>query len=216
MRRMLNTLYVTTDGAYLRKDGENVVVTVDDAERLRVPIHLLGGVIGIGRVSLSSSLMGACAEAGVTVSFLSSNGRFLARVEGPVSGNILLRREQYRRADDPAGCGGIVRSIVAAKAANQRGVLQRSLRDYGDTMEAVQRDAIDSAQARLKEIARHPSGRYRGSARHGGRSRATLFRRLSFSASVGRRRHRFSGAQPAPAAGPGQCPAFISVHPSGA
>jgi CRISPR-associated protein Cas1 len=99
--------------------------------------------------------MGACAEAGVTVSFLSSNGRFLARVEGPVSGNILLRREQYRRADDPAGCGGIVRSIVAAKAANQRGVLQRSLRDYGDTMEAVQRDAIDSAQARLKEIARH-------------------------------------------------------------
>jgi CRISPR-associated protein Cas1 len=155
MRRMLNTLYVTTDGAYLRKDGENVVVTVDDAERLRVPIHLLGGVIGIGRVSLSSSLMGACAEAGVTVSFLTSNGRFMARVEGPVSGNVLLRREQYRLADEPASCGRIVRAIVAAKAANQRGVLQRCLRDYGDTMNPDQRDAIDSAQARLKEIARH-------------------------------------------------------------
>ncbi len=155
MRRLLNTLYVTTDGAYLRKDGENVVVTVDDAERMRVPIHLLGGVIGIGRVSMSSSLMGACAQAGVTVTFLSSNGRFLARVEGAVSGNILLRREQYRQADDPAACGRIVRGVVAAKAANQRGVLQRSLRDYGDTMDAAQRDAIDSAQARLKEIARH-------------------------------------------------------------
>jgi CRISPR-associated protein Cas1 len=155
MRRLLNTLYVTTDGAYLRKDGENVVVTVDEAERLRVPIHLLGGVIAIGRVALSPVLMGACAEAGVTVSFLSSSGRFLARLEGPVSGNILLRREQYRRADESDACGRIVRGVVAAKASNQRGVLQRTLRDYGDAMDADQRDSLDSAQARLKEIARH-------------------------------------------------------------
>src|SRR5476649_2987013 len=102
MRRMLNTLYVTTEGAWLRKDGANLVVEVDGAERGRAPLHMLDGVVSFGRPGGSPALMAACAEAGVTVSYLTPNGRFLARVEGPKSGNVLLRRTQFRIADDPS------------------------------------------------------------------------------------------------------------------
>jgi CRISPR-associated protein Cas1 len=154
MRRLLNTLYVSTEGAYVRKNGENAVVEIDGQEKLRAPLHLLGGVICFGRASMSPSLMGACAERGVTVAFFSENGRFLARVEGPVSGNVLLRREQYRRADVPAECGALVSAFVAAKAQNQRTVLQRAARDHGESLAAEDRAKLDSAQARLREIAR--------------------------------------------------------------
>jgi CRISPR/Cas system-associated endonuclease Cas1 len=102
VRRHLNTLYVTTEGAYARKEGANVVVEVGGAERMRVPVHMLGGLGAFGRIGLSPALMGFCAEEGVTITHLSENGRFLARVEGPISGNVLLRRAQYRAADDPA------------------------------------------------------------------------------------------------------------------
>jgi len=147
VRRLLNTLYITTDGAYVRKDGQNVVVEVDGAERLRVPVHLLGAVAAFGRVSLSPALMGSLAEAGVCMAFFGMNGRFLARVEGPVSGNVLLRREQYRRADAPEDCAAVVRAIVAAKALNQRTVLQRALRDHGASLDPAAREAVDAVQA---------------------------------------------------------------------
>ena len=137
MKRHLNTLYVTTQGARLSKDGANVVVASTGAERARVPIHTLGGLVGFGRVALSPPLLGFCAEEGVTVTFLSEHGRFLARVEGPVSGNVLLRREQYRRSDDPDRCAAIVRSLVVGKALNQRAVLRRALRDHGERMDAA-------------------------------------------------------------------------------
>jgi len=155
VRRHLNTLYVTSQGAYLSKDGANVVVAVDGAERARVPIHTLGGVVGFGRVALSPPLLGFCAEEGVTISFLSEHGRFLARVEGPVSGNVLLRREQYRRTDDPERCAALVRSLVIGKALNQRAVLRRALRDHGERLAppaAVA--ALEAAEARLTDIAR--------------------------------------------------------------
>lgn len=129
MKRHQNTLYVTTQGAYLAKDGEAVAVRVQEETRLRIPIHTLGGIVCFGQVSASPFLLGFCGERGVTVSLLSENGRFLARVQGPTSGNVLLRREQYRRADDEAGTAGIVRAFLAAKIANSRTVLQRALRD---------------------------------------------------------------------------------------
>ncbi|HVX57568.1 MAG TPA: CRISPR-associated endonuclease Cas1, partial [Candidatus Saccharimonadales bacterium] len=99
MRRQLNTLYVTTEGAWLRKDGANIVMEVDRQERVRLPIHMLESVVCMGRVAVSPQLLGFCMEQGVSVCYLSAQGRFLARVEGPVSGNVLLRREQYRRSD---------------------------------------------------------------------------------------------------------------------
>ena len=104
MKRHLNTLYVTSQGSYLSKDGETVLVRTGDEQKLRVPVHNLEAICCFGNVRCSPFLLGLCCERGVHVSFLSKHGRFLARVEGPTSGNVLLRREQYRLPDcDPAG-----------------------------------------------------------------------------------------------------------------
>lgn len=154
MRRMLNTIYVTSEDTWLRKDGANLVVEAEGAERGRVPLHMLDGVVSFGRSGASPALMAACAEAGVTISFLDPNGRFLARVEGARSGNVLLRRAQHRAADDAARKVPIVRGIVAAKAANQRTVLLRALRDHGEAMPSAAREALTAAERRLADIAR--------------------------------------------------------------
>lgn len=154
MRRMLNTIYVTSEDAWLRKDGANLVVEVDGAERGRVPLHMLEGLVSFGRPGASPALLAACAEAGITVSHLDPNGRFLARVEGPRTGNVLLRRSQFRAADDPARAVPIVRGIVAAKAANQRTVIRRALRDHGGSMPATGREALEAADRRLTDVAR--------------------------------------------------------------
>ena len=132
MKKLLNTLYVTTQGAYLSKEGETVLVSVDGEKRLQIPVHTLGGVVCFGRVSCSPFLMGFCAENNVGLSFLTENGRFLARVQGPVAGNVLLRREQYRRADSPDFSAAMARFFLTGKIANARTVLQRALRDHGD------------------------------------------------------------------------------------
>ena len=146
MRRMLNTLYVTAEDAWLRKDGANIVVEVEGAERGRAPLHMLDGVVSFSRAGASPALLAACAEAGMAVSYLAPNGRFLARVEGARSGNVLLRRTQYRMADDPARALPIVRGIVAAKTANQRAVLRRALRDHAEAMEPSARNRLAAAE----------------------------------------------------------------------
>ncbi len=135
MKKHLNTLFVTTQGAYLNKEGETVVVNVEKEVKLRLPIHTIGGIICFGNVMCSPFLLGFCAEKDVTVSFLTENGRFLARVQGPVSGNVLLRREQYRRADNPKATASIVKSILTGKLANCRTVLKRVLRDHPDKVD---------------------------------------------------------------------------------
>ena len=136
MRRMLNTLYVASEEAWLRKDGENLVVEIGGEERGRSPLHMLEGVVSFGRPGLSPALMAACAAAGITISHLEPNGRFLARVEGLRTGNVLLRRAQFRASENPAQTRPIVRGIVAAKAANQRAVVRRGLRDHGEALHA--------------------------------------------------------------------------------
>ena len=82
MKRLLNTIYVTSENAWLRKDGANLVVEVDGREQGRAPLHMLEGVVSFGRAGASPALMAACAEAGITLSYLQPNGRFLARIEG--------------------------------------------------------------------------------------------------------------------------------------
>ncbi len=154
MRRHLNTLYVSSQGSYLSKDGANVVVSVEREEKARVPIHTIGGIVGMGQVAMSPQLMAFCAESGVTVAWLTENGRFLARVEGPVAGNVLLRREQYRRSDDEAGCAALVRSVVIGKALNQRAVLRRALRDHRERIGGDAAGALDATIVRLTDIAR--------------------------------------------------------------
>ena len=154
MRRHLNTLYVTTRGAWLNKDGQNVVVSVDNQERGRVPMHTIGSIVGFGRVLVSPPLLGACCEAGISVSYMTEEGRFLARVEGPVSGNVHLRRTQYRWADAADKRDAVVKSIVAGKVLNQRAVIARALRDHADTTGVEARQALAGAADRLANILR--------------------------------------------------------------
>lgn len=130
MKKYLNTLFITTQGAYLSKEGETVVVSVEKEIKLQVPIHTLGGIVCFGNVMCSPFLLGFCAQNNVTISFLTEYGRFLARVHGKTSGNVLLRREHYRRADDINFCAEIARAILIGKISNCRTVLQRVLRDH--------------------------------------------------------------------------------------
>jgi CRISPR-associated protein Cas1 len=142
MKQLLNTLFVTTQGAYLSKTGETVEVRHEQQTKLQLPIHNLGGIVCFGNVTCSPFLLGLCGERNVTVSFLTEHGRFLARVHGPINGNVLLRKEQYRRSDDEIASAEIARCIVMAKIANSRVVLLRVLRDRPD---AEHKSAIQNA-----------------------------------------------------------------------
>ncbi len=135
MKKHMNTLFVTTQGAYLSKDGETVAVKADNEVRFRVPVHTLSGIVCFGQVSCSPYLMGFCAERGVAISFMTETGSFLAKVQGPVSGNVLLRREQYRRADDLPSSAEIAKTILSAKIANSRTVLSRAVRDHPEKID---------------------------------------------------------------------------------
>jgi CRISPR-associated protein Cas1 len=131
MKKHLNTLFVTTQGSYLSKEGECVEVRVDGETKAHIPIHTLGGIVCFGNVLCSPFLLGHCTEHGVAVSFLTENGRFLASVRGPVAGNVLLRREQYRWADDANRSAAMARSFLTGKLVNARNVLLRAGRDHG-------------------------------------------------------------------------------------
>ncbi len=146
MKKLLNTLYVQTQGIYLRQEGETIVAEKDGQVLMRLPIHTLSGLVTFGNVMCSPFLLHLCAERGVAVSFLSEHGRFLARVTGPVSGNVLLRVAQVRAHDDPDRKGDIARSCVAGKIANDRNLLLRRMRDHGDT------PALRTAAAALADV----------------------------------------------------------------
>ncbi len=153
MKRHLNTLFVTTPGAYLSREGETVLVSVEKEVRLKVPIHTLGSIVCFGQVMCSPPLMGLCGERNVLVSFHSEHGRFLGRVHGPVSGNVLLRRAQYRCADDADVSAAIARAVVIGKVANCRTVLQRACRDHPGSCDTVAITAAAEALARhLREL----------------------------------------------------------------
>ena len=149
MKKHLNTLFVTTQGAYLNKEGETVVVSVEREKKLQLPIHTLDGIVCFGNVMCSPYLMGFCADRDVAMSFLTEHGRFLARVQGPVSGNVLLRREQYRRADSDTESSGITYSVLVGKLSNTRTVLQRVIRDHGDKVDA---DTISAASDHIAAL----------------------------------------------------------------
>lgn len=113
-----NTLYVMTHGSYLRRDRQNIVVEVEKKVRSAVPIHHLDGIAVFGRAMVSPSAMAFCQESGVSLTFLTESGRLMARVDGPRSGDVLLRREQFRLADRPDAGAKLARSFVAGKLHN--------------------------------------------------------------------------------------------------
>lgn len=154
MHQLLNTLYVMTQGAYLHLDHETLKVEVEGTTQLQVPLHHLGGVVCFGDVLVSPALVHRCAEDGRSVVFLDRNGRFKARVEGPVSGNVLLRRAQHLTLTDPQKPALIARNIVAGKIQNARQVVLRGARE-ADTPEdttlldecaAILRDSLASLE----------------------------------------------------------------------
>jgi CRISPR-associated protein Cas1 len=153
VKRHHNTLFVTTQGSYLAAEGETVVVRVDGSSKGQFPLHMLEGIVCFGQVSCSPALMGRCSERGVGISFLTERGRFLARVQGPVSGNVLLRRTQYRVADDLVLAARIARASVLGKLAKSRAVLLRAVRDHSDSTGVERlREAADALAAGLKAL----------------------------------------------------------------
>lgn len=147
MSTALNTLFITQDGTFLRKDHETIVVEVDGKKRLQMPFLHLSSVICLGRTMATPDLMNALTANGAHIAFLDYRGRFLARVEGAPGGNVLLRRTQYRTADDEPRCLEISRSIVAGKLANARQFLLHAARDA--RTEASQKE-LQSAAVRLR------------------------------------------------------------------
>lgn len=144
LRKLLNVLYVTSPDAYLAKDGENVLVLVGEETKLRIPVHNLEGIVCFGYTGASPALMHLCVERNVGLSFHSESGRFLARATGKVSGNVLLRRKQYRIADSQEESLQFAKGFVFGKIFNCRCVLQRFLRDHGD--KGVFQDVQDSVR----------------------------------------------------------------------
>lgn len=125
----LNTLYVTTEDAYLRLEGETVCVMIEKEKRLQVPLHHLGGFVLFGHTMMSPGLMGRCAADGRTVVWLGRNGGFRFRLQGPVNGNILLRQAQFQKATEPAQCLVLGKSFIAGKLRNSRQLLMRAARE---------------------------------------------------------------------------------------
>jgi len=134
MRKLLNTLYVTTPESYLHRDGENVIIKVGSEERFRIPVHNLEGIVCFGYMGASPRLMQLCSENNVGLSFLTPHGKFLGRMSGRVRGNVLLRRTQYRIADDSEASLEIAKCFIAGKIINCRTVLGRSIRDHSEVI----------------------------------------------------------------------------------
>lgn len=130
MRRLLNTLYITSPDAYLACDGENVLVRIEKEIKLRMPVHNLEGIVCFGYSGASPAMMQLCCERGIALSFMTEYGRFLGRVTGKIHGNVLLRRTQYRWADDTVQTSRLAKRFVMAKISNTRLILQRALRDH--------------------------------------------------------------------------------------
>lgn len=132
MRKLLNTLYVTTPESYLSKDGMNVVVAVDKEEKFRIPIVNIEGVVTFGYMGASPGLMKLCSDNGVSLTFLSPNGRFISRVQGATKGNVLLRKAQYKLSDDEMFKLHVSKLFVAGKIQNYYNILRRFIRDNGN------------------------------------------------------------------------------------
>lgn len=135
MRKLLNTLYVTTPDAYLTKDGMNVVVSVKQQEVFRIPSINIESIVSFGYMGASPGLMKLCSDSGISLTFLSPNGRFISRVQGSTHGNVLLRKAQYSLSDNEEWSLHIAKLMIAAKIRNYRNILKRFNRDYGECKE---------------------------------------------------------------------------------
>lgn len=144
MRILLNTLYVTTPESYLSKDGLNVVISVKQQEIFRIPIHNIEQIVTFGYMGASPGVMKLCADSGVALTFLSPNGRFIGRLQGPVKGNVLLRKAQYRLSEEVGQSTHLCRLFIGGKIQNYRNILRRFVRDNGEN------SAVETAARKLQ------------------------------------------------------------------
>lgn len=133
MKKLLNSLYITTDGSYLHKERETLVIEQEGKKVFQVPFHAIQNIFCYGRVMVSPSLMSTCGTQGIGLSFFTGYGKFQARIQGPQSGNVILRRAQYREADQSPII--LARLFVAAKLSNSRNIIMRHLRNHGSNNE---------------------------------------------------------------------------------
>lgn len=131
MKKLLNTLYITSEDSYVSLDGENVVVSENGCEKGRVPLHNLEGIVSFGYKGTSPALMGACADRNISLCYLSPQGKFLARVSGKVKGNVILREQQYRSFLNDETSLNVAKNCIIGKIYNARWVLERATRDHG-------------------------------------------------------------------------------------
>ena len=148
MRKLQNTLYITTQGSYLHKERETLVMEQERKKVAQLPVHSIGHIFCFGNVLVSPFLLGFCSENNVNLAFFTENGRFLGRLQGRQSGNVLLRRAQYRVSEqNPVP---IVRNIIAAKIQASKRVLQRQIRNYGEN--AAIQSAVDALNISLRQL----------------------------------------------------------------
>ena len=156
MRKLLNTLYITTPEAYLSKDGQNVVLSVKQQEVFRIPAINIVWFVTFGYMGASPGLMKLCSDSGISLTFLSPNGRFVSRVQGATHGNVLLRKAQYALSDDEEWSLHVAKLMIAAKMQNYRNILRRYIRDYGECPEVE--DAVKTLDTN-KRHALHAEGK---------------------------------------------------------
>lgn len=170
MRKLLNTLYITTPESYLSKDGQNVVVSVRQEEMFRIPIINIESIVTFGYMGASPGLMKLCTDNNVSLTFLSPNGRFVSHIQGQTRGNVLLRKAQYALADDEKWTLHIAQVMIGGKIQNYRNILRRYIRDYGENeeveaaakaLEVFKRDAFRSSdKTRLIGVEGMAANRY--------------------------------------------------------
>lgn len=167
MKKLLNTLYITTENAYLSLDGENAVVSVGEQVKGRIPLHTVDSIITFSYVGVSPALLGKCAEVGKTVVFMTPGGRFLSRSVGRVYGNVHLRREQYRIADRPEASLSVAKNMISAKLRNSASLIRRAISDHEarvdtvsltDAMNTLRENAVRAYEAESAESLRGLEG----------------------------------------------------------
>ena len=132
MRKLLNTLYITTPDAYLSKDGQNVVISLHQKEIFRIPVINIESIVTFGYMGASPGVMKLCNDNGISLTFLSPNGRFISRIQGTTKGNVLLRKKQYQLSDDESWSLHVAKLMIGGKIQNYRNILKRYTRDYGE------------------------------------------------------------------------------------
>lgn len=148
MKKLLNTLYVTSENSYLSLDGENIVVLDSEKEVGRLPLHNLEGIVSFGYRGTSPALMGACADRNISLCYLTPQGKFLARVSGKIKGNVILREQQYASSQSEEKSLEIAKNCIIGKVHNARWVLERATRDHSMQIDV---EKVKSASDKLRK-----------------------------------------------------------------